>query len=400
LFFQDEALWNHIRLYGYTVYPIISEHPNSVTGSLSLSIGLLGYLESRAEYKLRPKAIPVVSSKRLCHCFDLLLPRDYRAIMGGDGGVLPTGRKFIRGCGKSVEDKKEDGKNVTKAQIMRTTICAQSSEPLVEPIIACEMGNLYSREAMLLAFINKTLNPLYSHVRGMKDVRTLKLTQNSSFSVTEEAEENSRPRYMCPVTSMELNGVHPFVVIWSTGFVLSEKAVREIGIDGLQQDYGPFGCDDIVHLVPKEDEIEAQKGQMDLRRENILTAKGVKKESKKSKRVSDIVNEVQVSLTANSATATIDVRDQERCIKRTKNEFETRKSTGGDASRNFLVASSAGSAVSLTSATSVARKAQMCVESQETKSKVFKDLFHKGHEADKYDRDLFMSISGLRYSLR
>ena len=26
--------------------------------------------------------------------------------MGGDGGVLPTGRKFIRGCGKSVEDKK------------------------------------------------------------------------------------------------------------------------------------------------------------------------------------------------------------------------------------------------------------------------------------------------------
>ena len=318
--------------------------------------------------------------------------------MGGDGGVLPTGRKFIRGCGKSAEDKKEDGKNITKAQIMRTTICAQSSETLVEPIIACEMGNLYSREAMLLALINKTLNPLHSHVRGMKDVRTIKLTPNSSFLLAKDTDEKSHPKFMCPVKSMEFNGVHPFVVIWSTGFVISEKAVREIGIDGLQSDYGPFGCDDLVHLVPKEDEIEAQKNQMDSRRENILIAKSVKKENKKSKRFPDNDNGLQIT-PAEGASATLDACDQEKNAKRIKNDSETRKSTG-DASKNFGAANSASSAISLTSATSLARKAQICVESQEMKSKVFKDLFHKGHEADKYDRDLFMSISGLRYSLR
>ena len=320
--------------------------------------------------------------------------------MGGDGGVLPTGRKFIRGCGKSVEDKKEDGKNITKAQIMRTTICAQSSDLLTEPIIACEMGNLYSKEAMLLAFINKTLNPLYSHVRGMKDVRTLKLSPNSSFLAAEEAEEIKHPRYMCPVTSMEFNGVHPFVVIWSTGFVISEKAVREIGIDGLQSDYGPFGSEDIVRLVPKDDEVEAQKEQMDLRRENILIAKSVKKENKKSKRVHGSDNGLQPPFAESSAPALVDASDQDVFAKRTKNESGMTKSTGRDASKNFGAANSASSAISLTSATSVARKAQICVESQEMKSKVFKDLFHKGHEADKYDRDLFMSISGLRYSLR
>lgn len=318
--------------------------------------------------------------------------------MGGDGGVLPTGRKFIRGCGKSVEDKKEDGKNVTKAQIMRTVICAQSSEPLTEPIIACEMGNLYSKEAMLLAIINKTLNPLHSHVRGMKDVITLKFTSNPAYSSADEADDKSRPRFICPVTSMEFNGIHPFAAIWSTGYVISVKAIREIGIEALQQDYGPFDAEDIVQLVPAEGDSQAQKVQMDVRREKVQNMKNQKKLLKSSKRTSEtalISAEEDTTLDATSNSGA-------KSVKRVKNELDVKKmkATSSDASKNFGAVSAAGSAVSLTSATSVARRAEEAVQSQESKSKVFKDLFHKGHEADKHDRDLFMSISGLRYTLR
>jgi Rtf2 RING-finger len=319
------------------------------------------------------------------------------AEMGGDGGVLPTGRKFIRGCGKSVEDKKEDGKNVTKAQIMRTVICAQSSEPLAEPIIACEMGNLYSKEAMLLAIINKTLNPLHSHVRGMKDVITLKFTTNPAYSA-DDAEEKVRPRFICPVTSMEFNGIHPFAAIWSTGYVISMKAIREIGIEALQQDYGPFDTDDVVQLVPAEGDCQSQKVQMDVRREKAQNMKSQKKLLKSSKRTSE------TALISAGGDTTLDAtsHDGTKSVKRVKNELDVKKmkATSGDASKNFGAVSAAGSAVSLTSATSVARRAEEAVQSQESKSKVFKDLFHKGHEADKYDRDLFMSISGLRYTLR
>lgn len=311
--------------------------------------------------------------------------------MGGDGGVLPTGRKFIRGCGKSVEDKKEDGRNVTKAQIMRTVICAQSSEPLTEPIMACEMGNLYSKEAMLMAFIDKTLNPLYSHVRGMKDIKTLKLTPNPAYSAIDDTSGDMKPRYVCPVTSMEFNGIHPFVVIWSTGFVLSEKAIREIGIDGLQQDFGPFAADDIVHLIPADEDIEARKVEMDLRRENSLNKKNSLKDSKKSKRT------VKIDYAEPELSQTIEVTEGIQCA---GNDRKKLKTSGGDASKNFGAIAAKGSAVSLTSATSLARKAEVAVQSQESKSKIFKDLFHKEHEADKYDRDLFMSISGLRYTLR
>ena len=45
--------------------------------------------------------------------------------MGGDGGVIATQRKFVRGA-KS--DEKEDGKNVKQNQIIRSTTCALSAE--------------------------------------------------------------------------------------------------------------------------------------------------------------------------------------------------------------------------------------------------------------------------------
>ena len=318
--------------------------------------------------------------------------------MGGDGGVLPTGRKFIRGCGKSVEDKKEDGKNVTKAQIMRTAICAQSSELLIEPIVACEMGNLYNKEAILSAFINKTLNPLYSHIRGMKDVKTLVFSPNPAYSIIHGSDSESCSKFVCPVTSMEFNGLHPFVVIWSTGFVVSEKAIREIGIENLQQDYGPFTADSVVHLIPNEDDTKTQKIHMDNRRENAQNMKNSKKDSKKSKRSLDCGK-----ITAEWSSDMDGIEESDIVAKKVRNgepNIKRMKAVDSDNSKNFGAVSATGSAVSLTSATSVARKAIEAVESQEGKSKVFKDLFHKGHEADKYDRDLFMSISGLRYSLR
>ena len=322
--------------------------------------------------------------------------------MGGDGGVLPTGRKFIRGCGKSVEDKKEDGKNITKAQVMRTTICAQCSEPLTEPVVACEMGNLYNKEAILSAFINKTLNPLYAHVRGMKDIKTLKFTPNPAYSIQNESNGESRPKYVCPLTSMEFNGIHPFIVIWTTGFVIAEKAIREIGIDGLQQDYGPFTSDDIVHLIPNEDDIKDQKEDMDLRREIAQNLKNEKKDSKKSKRSLDITSSthgvVDSAVTSSEDNTNKKIRG-ENDAKKIKNSNNNGDKCS-DKSKNFGAITAIGSAVSLTSATSVARKAKETVENQEEKSKVFKDLFHKGKEADKYDRDLFMSVAGLRYSLR
>lgn len=54
------------------------------------------------------------------------------------------------------------------------------------------------------------------------------------------------PRFCCPVTRVEMNGVHPFVVVWTTGHVLSEKALKEVGAGALQVEYGPFAEEDVI----------------------------------------------------------------------------------------------------------------------------------------------------------
>jgi hypothetical protein len=47
--------------------------------------------------------------------------------MGGDGGVIASQRKFVRGT-KSSDETEKDSKNIKQQQITRSRICAQSSE--------------------------------------------------------------------------------------------------------------------------------------------------------------------------------------------------------------------------------------------------------------------------------
>jgi hypothetical protein len=73
--------------------------------------------------------------------------------------------------------------------------------------------------------------------------------------------------------------MQPFVLIWSTGWVVAEMALREIGMEGMQAEYGPFCELDLVKLLPLETEIAEQTEKMEQRRQ---TAKATKKRRKRS----------------------------------------------------------------------------------------------------------------------
>lgn len=63
------------------------------------------------------------------------------------------------------------------------------------------------------------------------------MTPNPAYGKEEQdrALDGQEPaRFMCPVTLQEMNGSHAFVVIMSTGWVMAEKATKEVGIAGLQ----------------------------------------------------------------------------------------------------------------------------------------------------------------------
>ena len=327
--------------------------------------------------------------------------------MGGDGGVIANDRRFIRGI--QSDAALSDGKNVTRHQIMRSKICAQSCQVLSEPIVACELGNMYSKEALLESFLNKTLNPSNSHIRGLKDIKQLKLTRNPISSI-----DSDSAIYICPVTNMEFNGIHPFIYIWSTGWVLSEKAIKEIGINALQPEYGPFATDDIVRLLPLESDLDEQRNHMEMNRQRRDSNKSGRKSNKRDRENRETITTEADSLigdvlkgdclSKSNVTDDTNIGKESSIIKKSKNKKYS--STSGDNTHNQYVSSgklqstdSSSGPSNITAASAVAKKAAEAVENQELKSSIFKDLFHKNHEADKKDRDLFMSVSGLRYSI-
>lgn len=62
-----------------------------------------------------------------------------------------------------------------------------------------------------------------------------RLTPNPAFEKEDRPMDGPEPsRFMCPVTLQEMNGAHAFVVVFSTGWVMAEKAIKEVGVDSLQ----------------------------------------------------------------------------------------------------------------------------------------------------------------------
>jgi hypothetical protein len=225
--------------------------------------------------------------------------------MGGDGGVIASDRRYMRGAGQA--DSTGDSKRASKsalaeaereAQIQGMTTCAITGGKLdYNNVVVCPFGRLYNREAAVEALLRRKTKStnhkddatmeLGWHVRGLKDLHSARfqLVQKASNGV-----DTSIP--ICPITSVELNGIQPaFLIVNGKGKknggpsardvapnVLSEKAIKEMGIDALQEEYGPFEKDDLIRLVPPSIMLNEIKEKLQAEREN---AKSHKKKRKK-----------------------------------------------------------------------------------------------------------------------
>lgn len=108
--------------------------------------------------------------------------------------------------------------------------------------------------------------------------------RSDDVTVIANIEEELMAKYICPVTRIEMNARQSFVVIRTTGWVVSDRAIREIGIPNLQQEYGPFTADDIIRLVPEEDDEKILRDKMMERRSKA-------KKEKKRKRAEEGVED-------------------------------------------------------------------------------------------------------------
>jgi Rtf2 RING-finger len=230
--------------------------------------------------------------------------------MGGDGGVVAVKRAYMRGAGTadSTGDYSQSnrGEKVLSDRdnaLQRMTTCALTKVPLLEvattttttttTIVACPYGRLYHKEAAVEALLRRRQqqhqqesssshnnddnnhetqeDELGYHIRGLKDLFPVR------FHVPEGA---SIPT--CPVTGQELNGQLPVILLVpgnpNLPNVVSQRAMKEIGTEALQIEYGPFH--EQIRLAPSMVELEDIKIALDVKRRHDHDENKKKKKKK------------------------------------------------------------------------------------------------------------------------
>ena len=156
-------------------------------------------------------------------------------------------------------------------------------------VVACEMGRLYNKEAVIEMLLNKdrsTSPPWASHIEKLKDVVELDLTINPAYEAKRKDavgdgmyQDKLVSRYQCPVTGLEMNGRFKFVFSWTTGRVVSERAMKVLRNDPDEAD--KFKEEDSVVINPSEEEIDEQIVKMEVRRARVKAEKKAAKAAKK-----------------------------------------------------------------------------------------------------------------------
>lgn len=199
--------------------------------------------------------------------------------MGCDGGTIPKRDELVK------TKRKGEQKDKISELAFKWKHCAISQEVLIKPIVACELGRLYNKEAVLEFLLDRSKFEIASqleHLRGLKDVKELNLTDNPEGR-SKDADKGGRfdpniSDFICPVVGLVMSGTFRFCLLWSCGCVVSERALREVKSETCHKCGKPFkGDDDVIVLNGTEEDIVVMKTNMEKRR-------AFAKVSKKSKR--------------------------------------------------------------------------------------------------------------------
>ncbi|XP_060775346.1 replication termination factor 2 [Neoarius graeffei] len=203
--------------------------------------------------------------------------------MGCDGGTIPKRHELVKGP-KKVEKVDKNAELAAKWKY-----CGLSQEKLRRPIVACELGRLYNKDAIIEYLLDKSgerpNTDVVAHIRGIKDVKELNLTDNPAWEGERRNakgdcyEDMHCAMFICPVVGLEMNGKHKFCYLLTCGCVFSERALREVKTEICHKCGDPFHEDDIVVLNGSKEQQEKLQKAMEERR---VKAKATKK-SKKNK---------------------------------------------------------------------------------------------------------------------
>ena len=267
--------------------------------------------------------------------------------MGNDGGVVAVKRKFMRHANVKTRGEQAD-QEALRAEKART--CALSSQPLQEPIVACRLGNLMNKQTVLEHLLAKSMPQHLAHVSSLQDVVTCRVK-----------DDKDARGWCCPVTLVEFTGKQPFVVLWTCGCVLSERALKAVDTLECLVCGTPFTDQAVVTLLDEKGYKEKQETLLEQKAE----ARRTKRNKKKVK---------QVDETDGTKADT------------TKRQSGTKHKLKAEQRRDAK-------------AVKVAKVASESILKAKEKSHVFASIFSKTKQEKVSANDLLMTIGGMRYTL-
>ncbi|XP_039276224.1 replication termination factor 2 [Nilaparvata lugens] len=203
--------------------------------------------------------------------------------MGCDGGTIPKRDELVR------TKKKPEQKDKDAELSYRWRHCSINQQPLQKPIVACQLGRLYSKTSVLEGLLDRTTLPeTATHIKSLKDVKDLQLTPNPAFSEGAEKGDGYVDRqcspFICPVIGLEMNGKFKFCFLWTCGCVMSERAIKSVK-DKIQMCHKcqkQYEDEDIVILNAANEDLDVMTERMMLRQQKMKAEKKAKKAKVKS----------------------------------------------------------------------------------------------------------------------
>jgi hypothetical protein len=215
--------------------------------------------------------------------------------MGGDGGCIATQREFMRGTYGSAHSKggwaqgqnhgsgttggdAESGDFTVRRRATRVRSCALTGDALKAPVVSDAFGQLFNKLDVLEQLSSKSLPDAFAHIRGLRDLIDVKSQPPKADS--DYVHGDGAPFCQCPLTGASFDGSEPFVVVRTSGWLMAQKAISELGEQALQDEYGPFKREDVVAAAPDPDDVREASRVL---AEKRAAAKAKKKAAKRAK---------------------------------------------------------------------------------------------------------------------
>lgn len=218
--------------------------------------------------------------------------------MGGDGGQVidratmvkckgwgltkESGGRYSASLGEMnsyIQMVSEDvGVGPMERHRIRMSQCYLSQESLREPVVACRLGNLYNKEAVINALLNKSMPSALAHIKALKDVKHCQLTWEeageSVLTSMTTVKERGQKKIVCPMTKADLNtGGARAVCIWTTGAVVSAKCLKELKMTECPVTGKAFDPEqDVIPLAPDADELTKLRERLPVRKRKVASA--------------------------------------------------------------------------------------------------------------------------------